>query len=128
MQPGDGVNNPYDKVHELARAIRSSEVFQELKRLRQQIEQDPAALRMLQDFRRQQLAYEAGRLAGQADAQEADRLRKLAEVVMLHQDVRQYLEAEYRWGVFWSDVQRILAETIEEALLPLPTEEGEEKR
>ena len=57
--------NPYDKAHELARALRTSEVFERLKSARERIEQDPATLEMVQNFRKLQWELQTQRLTGQ---------------------------------------------------------------
>jgi len=113
--------NPYDKAHELARAIKSSDAYERLVKARAHIEQDESSLRMLQDFRQRQFAMQTQEMMGQPVSEEdKDKLTKLAEVIQLNQDVRTYLESEYQLSVLMSDIQRILGDAIEDALLPLP--------
>lgn len=50
-------------------------------------------------------------------------LEKLSEVITLNQDARAYLEAEYQVTQVAMDVQRILSEVVEEAMLPAPLED-----
>ncbi|MCL6453298.1 MAG: YlbF family regulator [Alicyclobacillus sp.] len=112
--------NPYDKAHELARAVQALPQYQELRDLRRRIEGDPATLRMLQDFRGRQMELQAKQWMGQEiPAAEAETLRKLAEVVSLNRDVSQYLELEGYLERVLSDVQEILMKTLADAMLPL---------
>jgi cell fate (sporulation/competence/biofilm development) regulator YlbF (YheA/YmcA/DUF963 family) len=113
--------NPYDKAHELIRVLRNSEQFRRVKEAREKVEGDPQALNMLQDFRKRQWELETKQLTG-GDVSQADidNLNRLAEVVSLHRDVHTYLEAEYQFSMMISDIQRLLGEVVDEAMLPAP--------
>ncbi|WP_067932198.1 YlbF family regulator [Alicyclobacillus kakegawensis] len=113
--------NPYDRAHELAKEIRSSEVFRRLKDARERIEQDPSTLHMLQDFRLREWEMQTKIIDGQELSQEEkDNLARLAEIVRLNRDVSEYLEAERQLTVMLMDVQDILSKVVEDALLPHP--------
>ncbi|MBX6394591.1 MAG: YlbF family regulator [Alicyclobacillaceae bacterium] len=108
------MNNPYDHAHALARAIQQSEWYLRLKEARAKLEQNPDAKRMADDLRKRSFSLQAKRLAGQTvTPEEEEQLKKLQEVAFLHPAVREYVEAETRFGVFMADIQRILAEAVE---------------
>ncbi|WP_206831132.1 YlbF family regulator [Alicyclobacillus fructus] len=110
--------NPYDHAHALARAIREWEPFQRAKRAKEALEQDEPAKQMVLDFYRRQYEIEAKRLRGEEPAQEElETLRKLFEIVQLHQDARAYLEADLELQRLWMDVQRIVGEPMEDVRL-----------
>lgn len=119
--------NPYDKLHELARAIRDSETFGRVFQAKQRVESDASSLQMVQDFRRRQFELEAKQMMGQTITDsEQEMLRKLAEVIELNRDVREYLQSEFQLSMFFADVQKVLGELVKEAMLPDPTQsEGE---
>jgi len=123
--------NPYDKAHELARAIEQSPQYSELRDVRQRIEDDPSTFQMLQDFRKRQLELQAKQWMGQTvDAEAQQALGRLAEVVMLNRDVSKYLELENFLQRIVTDVQDILMKSMQGAVLPLPLpgiEEDEEQ-
>ncbi|WP_157935353.1 YlbF family regulator [Kyrpidia spormannii] len=105
--------NPYDYAHGLARALRESEWYRNLKEAKERLEADPEALRMAHDIRRRTLELQLKSMGGQTvTTEEQEQLRKLQEVAMLHSVVRAYLEAESRLSVVMDDIQRILAEAI----------------
>jgi cell fate (sporulation/competence/biofilm development) regulator YlbF (YheA/YmcA/DUF963 family) len=109
--------NLYDKAHELARAIRNSQEFQELKQAKEKVDQDPDAKRMLEDFRKRQWDLEAKMMTGnQPTQEERDALQKLHDVIQMHQAIRNYLQAEYRFSVIVGDVQKIIGESIREII------------
>lgn len=106
--------NPYDKAHELARAIQESQEFQELKRAKEKVDQDPDAKRMLEDFHKRQWELQAKVMMGQQlTNEEQEGLQKLQSVIQLHQAVSEYVQAEYRFSVIVNDIQTIIGETIQ---------------
>jgi cell fate (sporulation/competence/biofilm development) regulator YlbF (YheA/YmcA/DUF963 family) len=121
--------NPHDKAHELARAIRESEVFARTLEARKRLEQNPSTVTMVQDFRRRQWELQTKAMMGQSITEEDQAtLSKLAEVVSINPDVSQYLSSEYQLSVLLSDIQKILGGLVSEAALPEPISfnEGED--
>lgn len=113
--------NPYDKAYELAEAVRKSEIVERMRAARQRIEQDTAMFTMVQDFRKRQWELQRRELAGESLREDEQQgLQKLAEVVMLNRDAREYMEAEHQLEVMLWDIQGILAKTTEDSLLPHP--------
>jgi len=109
--------NPYDKAHELARALRDSQEFQLLAAQKRQVDADPTARKMLDEFRRRQWELETRRIMGEEVlAADLEQMQKLTEAVQMHAVVREYLEAEYRFGVTYSDVHKILGDAVKEVI------------
>ncbi|CAB3390966.1 YlbF family regulator [Kyrpidia spormannii] len=118
--------NPYDYAHGLARALRESEWYRNLKEAKKRLEADPEAWRMAHDIRRRTVELQLKAMGGQTvTTEEQEQLRKLQEVAMLHPAVRAYLEAESRLSVVMDDIQRILAEAIA-PVVDLPGKRAEE--
>ncbi len=113
--------NPYDKAHELARALKLGDAFTRARNAKDKVEQDAFTLLMIQDFRKRQWELEAKQMMGQQLTEEEQKsFSKLASVIELNQDVREYLQAEYQLSVLMADIQRILADAIKDAMLPEP--------
>ncbi|MCF8566183.1 YlbF family regulator [Alicyclobacillus tolerans] len=113
--------NPYDKAHELAKALRSSEAGAALLAAKEKIEQDPATFNMVQDYRKRQWELGQRQIAGEvvSDIEKQD-LAQLLETVMLNGDAKAYIEAERQLeGLLW-DIQGILTKTTEDLLLEHP--------
>ncbi len=107
--------NPYDRAHELVRAIQDSEAFRSMKAAKGKIEPDEQAKRMLNDFHMKQLEFERKQLMGEEPTQsEQEGLQKLYDVLQLHEPVREYLLAEYQLGVLMQDIQKILGEALKD--------------
>lgn len=109
--------NTYDKAHDLARSVRESQEYQALLDQKRRVDQDPAAKKMLDDYRHRQWELETRRLMGE-EIVEADleQMNKLHEAVQTHPLLRDYLQAEYRFSVLYSDIHRILGEAVKEVI------------
>lgn len=111
------MQNPYDKAHDLARALRESVEFQTLLEKKQRVDADPAAKKMLDDFRHRQWELETRRIMGETITDDdLNQIAKLQEAVGVHMVLRDYLEAEYRFGVIYSDIHKILGEAVREVI------------
>lgn len=109
--------NLYDKAHDLARGIRESQEFKQMSDRKQQVEADANAKKMLDDFRRRQWELETRRIMGESISDEdMMQLQRLHESIQLHAVVREYLEAEYRFGIIYSDIQKILADAVKDVV------------
>jgi len=105
----------YDKAHELARALKSSEEYLKLLAAQEKLSADQAALKMFLDYRRKEIAYQTAMMSGQKpDDSEIKSLERLAEIVGLNSAVRDYIQAEARFGVIFGDVQRIIGDSVKE--------------
>jgi cell fate (sporulation/competence/biofilm development) regulator YlbF (YheA/YmcA/DUF963 family) len=105
----------HDKAHELVRALKQAPEYGELNASRAKLQQDQAAYKMFLDFRRKELQYEALKLSGQnvPEGLEAA-LPKLREIVYLNSLIRDYLQAEARFGTIFNDIQRIIGDSLKE--------------
>ncbi|MFD2169486.1 YlbF family regulator [Tumebacillus lipolyticus] len=109
--------NPYDKAHELARALTGSQEYQLLQRLKARVDADASARKVLDDFRRRQWELETRRLMGEEiTGDDIERVTALQEALSLHATAREYLEAEYRFGLIYSDIHKIIGEAVSEVI------------
>lgn len=109
--------NPYDKAHELARALRESHEYQTLLDRKRTVDADPAAKKMLDDFRRHQWELETRRIMGEGVTDdELQQINQMQEAIHMHALLREYVEAEYRFGVIYSDVHKILGDAVREVI------------
>jgi len=125
--------NPYDAAHALAKALRESTEFKELKEAQVNLKADRSALNMLTDFRKQQFELQKQQLSGIEVADEQkEKIEKLFEVISLNNLVKNFMQSEYRVAVMLQDVQKAIGEATDEIfdpeLLALPQDEsGEEE-
>ena len=119
---------PHDAAHALAKALRESPDFKELKEAQTSLKADQSAVNMLTDFRKEQFEIQKQQLSGvEVSPEQEKKLEKLFEVISLNALIKRFLQAEYRVAVLLQDVQKIIGDTTEEIidpeLLALPKEE-----
>ncbi len=107
--------NVYDKAYELARALKESGEWKEIKQVMREIEAAPETKRMLDDFRNRQAELQKRIIGGEKPSDdEMQKMEKLFEVINLNPQIRRLFEAERRLAVMMDDVNRIIASTLEE--------------
>lgn len=107
--------NAYDQAHELARALKTSGEYRAFLESRKQLEADPKNGEMLSEMRRLQWEMEMDKALGrEADKNKEQRVQQVAQLVNLNPALRDYLGAEYRFAQLMTDVQKILADALNE--------------
>ncbi|SDW97624.1 Cell fate regulator YlbF, YheA/YmcA/DUF963 family (controls sporulation, competence, biofilm development) [Marininema mesophilum] len=107
--------NPYDKAHELARALTDSEELTALLEAKRLVEQDPNDKLLMESFRQKQMEMSTYQMQGTEPSKElTEEWTKLVTEVSGKPNLAQYLEAEGRVGQLMQDINRILAAPFEE--------------
>ena len=107
--------NAYDQAHELARSLKDSSEYRAWMDSRKQLEADPKNKEMLNEMRRLQWELEMDRAMGrETDADKKQRMQQVSELINLNPTLRDHLGAEYRFAQLMSDVQKILADALNE--------------
>ncbi|MFC5713584.1 YlbF family regulator [Thalassorhabdus alkalitolerans] len=109
------MSNVYDKAHELARTLRESDEFSNLKDLHEKVENDDVAKRMLDNFRQLQLELQQKQMQGQQPTEEEiTQAQKQFEMVQQHETISKLMEEEQRMSTVIGDVNKIITEPLEE--------------
>jgi cell fate (sporulation/competence/biofilm development) regulator YlbF (YheA/YmcA/DUF963 family) len=121
--------NPHDAAHLLAKTLRESTDFKELKNAQAALKTDQSARGMLLDFRNEQIEMQRQQLSGIEVAPEREeKLEKLFEVINMNTIIKSFLQAEYRVAVLLQDVHKIIgdatADILDPELMGLPEEEN----
>ncbi|GAW93004.1 YlbF family regulator [Calderihabitans maritimus] len=104
---------PYDKAYELAKALAQSEEYKNYLQAKEKLERDDKNLKMLQEFKRRQLAIQMAELAGQeVDEEQIEQVERLYEIISLNPVINEFLTAEYRFSRMMADIQNIINEAI----------------
>lgn len=107
----------HDSAHELARALGSSDEYQSFVKIKQQIKQDESNTKMLADFQMKQFEVQQYQLMGQeVSADKQQELERMYSLLSLNPTIKEYLEAEFRFNRLINDVQKILADAVQEAI------------
>ncbi len=111
------MENPYDRAHELARSIRASDVYRELKTAKEEVKSNPKFEEMLSAFRKKQQEVQLLHFQGKKPSPEMnDELNKLMTAIQGVPALTKYLRAEERFAVLLNDIQKIIMEPAEELL------------
>ncbi len=106
--------DPYNKAHELARAITKSQQYQDYTKAKKAIENDPEYINRILEFREKQIEInrlqmvgeEAGETLLMEVAQEFNQLNQIAEIA-------NFFNCEERFITMFNDIQQILQQKIE---------------
>ncbi len=124
--------NPYDAAHRLAKALRDSPEFKEMKEAQEALKAESSAKKMVIDFRNKQLELQKQKLSGiEVSKEQEEKVEKLLEVVNMNMIAKRFLQAEYKIAVLLQDVQNIISEAANEIfdaeLLGIPDENGDQE-
>ncbi len=109
--------NPHDATHALAKSLRESADFKELKDAQAALKADQPSRGMLLDFRKEQLEIQKQQLSGVEVAPEREeKLEKLYEVINMNNTIKRFLQAEYRVAVLLRDIHKIIGDATEEII------------
>lgn len=109
--------NVHDKAYELAKAIKESSEYKDMKDVRSKIDADVSSKRLLEDFRKKQTELQQKMAGGvMPPEEEMEQLQEQYEVLSQHPRINQLFDAERRLSIVLEDVQRIIAEPLEAML------------
>jgi len=109
--------NPYDAAHALARALRESAEFKEMKEAQAELKADQTAYKMLLDFRKEQLNLQKQVLSGiEVSKEQEEKVDRLSQIVNMNTTAGRFMQAEYRAAVLLQDIQKIIGEAAEEII------------
>jgi cell fate (sporulation/competence/biofilm development) regulator YlbF (YheA/YmcA/DUF963 family) len=110
-----GSVNPYDKAHELARAIKESDTFRRYIEAKYQVEQIPEYKEQIYQLREKQMEINRAQVLGQDPAPALIQGLTL-EFAQLSQkkEIADFFAAEARFIEMFNDVQEIIQKSIKE--------------
>ncbi|MGM8366304.1 YlbF family regulator [Virgibacillus sp. W0181] len=109
------MSNIYDNAHELEKAIRNSEEFNELKEAFEAVMSDESAREMFENFRDTQLELQEKQMQGEEiTEEEVESARQVVEVVQQHKDISNLMDKEQRLNLVINDISRIITKPLED--------------
>jgi cell fate (sporulation/competence/biofilm development) regulator YlbF (YheA/YmcA/DUF963 family) len=107
----------HDQAHALARAIKGTPEFKNFLKVKETLDKDKHAKEMLSDFRKAQWELQKQKMTGlDVSPEQEKRISQLLEVISLNLLVKEFLEAEYRFSIMVTDIQKIIGEAMEPLL------------
>ncbi len=109
------MSNVYDKAHELGRVLKESDEFKQLVDLHQKVNADEQAKQMLEGFRAIQMELQQKQMQGMdLSEEELQKAQSVFELVQQHELIGKLMEVEQRMSQLIGDINRIIAEPLEE--------------
>lgn len=107
----------HDQAHALARAIKGTPEFKNFLKVKETLDKDKRAKEMLSNFRKAQWELQKQKMTGlDVSPEQEKRISQLLEVISLNLLVKEFLEAEYRFSIMVTDIQKIIGEAMEPLL------------
>lgn len=110
--------NIYDTANKLAKEIRDSNEYKEYKKLKANIETNPAQKEKVEEF--EHLRYKIQIDAMQGNSTNAEENTKLLQdkyaELLKDEEIKKYFEAEIKFNVMIADVNKIIAEAVKDVI------------
>ena len=104
----------YDLANKMAKEIKNSDEYKEYLEKKKKIMQNEKTKQMLKDFQQEQMKLQAKQLSGEdLNEEEKQKLEELRELVDINNDIKKYLQAEYRVNILLNDIQNIIFGDLE---------------
>ncbi len=109
--------NIYDKAHDLANTLKTSDEYQAVLKTKQPLAADEAATKMINDFFARQMELEYAALSGAPeDKEKKEQLQKLIQLIQYNKVALDYIQAQGRFQMMMKDIYKIIAESVAEGL------------
>lgn len=104
----------HEKANDLANALKESSEFNDMKQAVQDIEANPEAKQMMEDFKVKQQELQQKMMSGEQPAEdEMKQMESQFEVINMNEDVKKIFDAERRFGAIMEDVNKIMSEALQ---------------
>ena len=110
--------NVYDTANRLASEIKSSEEYKQYKEAKQKIDNNPDLKQKIDEF--EKLRYDVQVLAIQGKEAGEEKNKKLQEMYTMligEKEIKEYFDLEVKFKVMIADVNKIIAESVQDVLL-----------
>lgn len=111
-------DNPYDRAHELARAIKDSETYQQYLQAQKELEKYPEAKEKIIRFRTLQMEINQAHILGQTPDNEKVQ-QATVEYAKLNREkhIADFLKAEGMFMQMFQDIQEIIQKHLESGFI-----------
>ena len=107
--------NLHDSAYDLGQALRQSDEYSRLKNLYDEVNGDPSAKKMFDNFRDIQMNLQQKQMNGEDITQEeVEQAQKSVALVQQHEKISQLMEAEQRMSMLIADLNKIIMKPLEE--------------
>ena len=105
--------NPYDKVHELVRAMKESDEAKEYIAIKEEIYKDEKSKELIKEFREKQMEVQSLLMQGkEAEAEKMEKLQNLYQILDSNVRIKEFFDKEVKVDVMLSDIYKIISEGL----------------
>ena len=109
--------NPYDKVHELVRAIKDSDEVKQYMQIKEELYADDKNKEMIKNFRDMQTEVQSLLMQGkEADEEKMEKLQSLYQILVANPKIKEFFDKEVEFDVMLSDIYKIIGEGLKDIL------------
>ena len=109
--------NPYDKVHELVRAIKDSEEVKTYMQIKEELYADDKNKELIKNFRDTQTEVQSLLMQGkEADNEKMEKLQSLYKTLVENPKIKEFFDKEVQFDVMLSDIYKIIGEGLKDIL------------
>jgi len=112
--------NLFDSANELEKAVRESTEFSTLKAAFKEVNADPSAKQLFENFRNVQLQLQQKQMMGQdISEQEVQQAQQIVQLAQQNPKISNLMEAEHRMSMIIAELNKIIMKPLEELYGPL---------
>ena len=109
--------NVYDTANKLAQEIKTSKEYMEYKRIKEELDKNPEVKEKIREFEEKRYSVQLEALKG--EEQEKTKLEEMQKIyieLMENELAKSYFEIELKFNVLLADVNKIIAESVQDVL------------
>ncbi|SDN12446.1 YlbF family regulator [Bacillus sp. OK048] len=107
--------NLYDAAHTLEKSIRQSDEYKHLQQMYLEVNADPAAKNMFDNFRQIQMNLQQKQMMGhQLSEQEIQQAQATAALVQQNEKISRLMQAEQRMSMIIGELNQVIMKPLEE--------------
>lgn len=107
----------YDEANNLAKAIRESKEYEEYKKAKEDLNNNPDMKQKVEEF--EKIRYDVQVMAFQGEKQDEEKQKKLQEmyeILMKEPKIKDFFDIEVRFNIMLADVNKIISESVKDIL------------
>ena len=109
--------NVYDTANRLAQEIKESSEYEQYKKIKNEINSNTEYKTKIDDFEKARYSLQINQMKGiEVSKEEQDKLEQKYMEMMKEPKIKEYFDAEMRFNVLLTDVNKIIAEAVKEVL------------
>ena len=110
--------NIYDKINDLANALRQSEELNRYIEIKKEVYKDEEKKKQIENFRQKQIEVQSLSMEGKIEESEKKYaiLQQMYQILMQDENIKKMFDAEVKFDILVGDMYKILGEAIKGAI------------